>query len=932
MTAFRGAFVFASALLVAAAFFTTSVYGESRITLSGELPDDDLQLGLSMVSHLMTADEVEDLKARFGVRVPGDVYRPLVVDGFGTGLTPHSEAEWAQLVGEVIAFEVEALPEALPTTFDLSNDAEFPAVGNQASQGSCSAWAATYYSYGYPEAVDNGWTAASLGDPEQLMSPAWTYNMVNDGSDQGSWVDTNMMVVRDWGAATMATMPYDYRDYTSWGSPEAFREAPLHRASEVGYLEYSSSTTVDAIKALVSAGTPVAFAMDANEYSAGFSDGNYIISSSEYSSTNLNHAQTIVGYDDSLADDSDTGAFRVVNSWGSGWGDSGYYWFTYSALKELGSLGILYLNFIVDIPDYEPSLLGVWHFDAAPSRGASISVSVGPTVAPEDTKAPYYVGTFRNRELFPTFMCLDMSEFSDTFWSEGGMHLVIGDSRSTGTISSFRVEAYESVFEPGRATQISGQSADVPVVTPTSVSSFLDYYAPIVEGDALGSASLEWSSSGQATWVSVDHHSSGDGDSMQTGDVSDGASSRLEAQIEGPADVSFDWSVSTQSGRDVLMLLVDEVVEESVSGVADWTTVTLRVDDGVHTLAWVYLKDGSTSSNEDSGWLDSVTVTSFVIEPPAITMVESYSVELDSPLTVEPLYLDHPADSVVTVWYDWGDGAPWSVSTSVEGYSAAHAYNAAGTYLLTAYAVDDFGGNVSDTASVHVIVPNVVPSVESVVRSPVADMTSPGDMVTFTVRIADPEGGQVTVVASYGDGSGGDSVGIVPPGETVEFEFGHCYALGSDQAYSAVFTAVDDDEHVDPEWDVVTVEVFVNSMPSAVLSSDPESADAGAIITLDASGSSDAETDHAALLYRWDWTGDGVFDTDWSLSPTAMHSYDVPGVYQASVEVKDGAGLVSSASVAVEVTGEAIPEFSMLVVPVLATLAVALLARRSRRV
>ena len=936
MTAARGGLLFVSILLIITGLMSSYVASANVVSIidstESEAVDHPLST-LSLVSHLMAEDDVEAMKARFGVRANGAVNEPVVIDGFGTGLTPHTDAEWQQLAGEMVMFEVDSLPEVTPSVFDLSTNPEFPTVGNQASQGSCSAWAGTYYSYGYLEAVDNGWTAASSGDPEQLLSPAWTYNMVNDGADQGSWIDTNMMVIRDWGVATMATMPYDDDDFSSWGSPEAFREAPLHRAYEVGYLEYSASTTIDAIKALVTAGTPVAFAMDASEYSSGFSDGNYIISSLEYSSTNLNHAQTIVGYDDSLTDDSDVGAFRVVNSWGAAWGDSGYYWLTYSALKELGSLGLLYLNFAVDISDYQPSLLGVWHFDTAPARGASISVGVGTDTTLEDAKTPYYVGSFNTRVLFPTFMCLDMTEFAETFWSEGGMYLSVGAARYDGVISSFKVEAYESSFEPGRATQASGQSSDVPVATPAVASAYLDYYAPIATDVALESASLDWSSSGQAAWVAVDHHSSGDGDSMQTGDVSDGASSRLETQVEGPADVSFDWSVSSQSGRDVLEFLVDDVLTDSLSGDSGWATATLQLGSGAHTLTWLYLKDGSTSSGEDTGWLDSVSVVTYAIEPPTIALADSYSAEVDELFTVEPVSLTHPAESVVMVWYDWGDTGAWSLSTSDEAYSATHVYSADGAYDLRAYAVDDFGNNVSDNALVSVLVSNDLPSIVSVTGSPDVGEVLPGETVTFTVRVVDFEGGSVTVLSSYGDASADDSLVMdaVSPGMTVEFEFKHCYAVASDSAYDATFIAMDGDEHVDPDWDQATLEVLVNFPPAAVLSVDPESADAGVAFTFDASASSDAETDHALLQYRWDWTGDGVFDTDWSLSSEVAHSYDVPGGYEVSVEVKDGAGLVTSASVTVTVTGEAIPEFSLLVVPVFATLLAVFLARAVRR-
>ena len=355
--------------------------------------------------------------------------------------------------------------------------------------------------------------------------------------------------------------------------------------------------------------------------------------------------------------------------------------------------------------------------------------------------------------------------------------------------------------------------------------------------------------------------------------------------------------------------MVDETVVESISGDSDWSTVTVRLDSGSHTLAWLYLKDGSLSALEDSGWIDSVSVSTYTIDPPMITLGESYSAEVGESFKIEPAFLEYPAESVVTVWYDWGDGGPWSMVTSAEDYSASHVYSVAETCTLTAYAVDDSYNNVSDSASVRVIEPNLVPSVISVVKSPVVDRVLPGDSVTFDVEVVDLEGGSLIVSSFYGDGSSGDtlSVDAVDPGEVVSLEFSHCYDEGSDSLFTATFTVMDDDEHVDPAWDEVTMEVFVNSLPIAIVSVDIGTADTGVFFELDASGSSDAETDYAELRYRWDWTGDGVFDTDWALASVVSHSYDAPGVYDASVEVTDGVGLVSSASVTVTVTGEAIP-------------------------
>ncbi len=79
----------------------------------------------------------------------------------------------------------------------------------------------------------------------------------------------------------------------------------------------------------------------------------------------------------------------------------------------------------------------------------------------------------------------------------------------------------------------------------------------------------------------------------------------------------------------------------------------------------------------------------------------------------------------------------------------------------------------------------------------------------------------------------------------------------------------------------------------------PYSGREGGMVHLDASGSSDSEGD--PLQFRWDFTGDGAFDTDWSSSPAVDAGYtdDFSGV--AVVEVSDGSH-VASASAPVTVT------------------------------
>jgi PKD repeat protein len=71
-------------------------------------------------------------------------------------------------------------------------------------------------------------------------------------------------------------------------------------------------------------------------------------------------------------------------------------------------------------------------------------------------------------------------------------------------------------------------------------------------------------------------------------------------------------------------------------------------------------------------------------------------------------------------------------------------------------------------------------------------------------------------------------------------------------------------------------------------------------ITFDGSQSTD---DVAVVGYRWDWENDGIYDTNWSTSPFATHTYIETGVYIVRLQVKDGENLTHSATSIATING-----------------------------
>ena len=574
-------------------------------------------------AHPLTPQEAVKLEATIGVRQPGYDYNK-IIDGHGTGYAPPSKKEWDMMIGKVMVVDGVSLPRATKASLDLSQDPWFPPIGNQGAQGSCAAWAMTYYAYTYEEAKDNNW-AADTGNPAYIMSPAWTYNKVNGGTDSGSFMAWNGLVITNWGAATLATMPYNPSNPTYWGSEAAMREAPLHRAAEVYMIPYNASNPtwiINVIKSLLAQGIPVTFAMDADLFTSAFSDGNYIISSAEYPAYSIpNHGQTIVGYDDSISDDGDVGAFRVANSWGTNWGDNGFYWMTYKAFENASLGNYSAVTFIVDRPSYDPQLLGIIHFNSPPERDVNITFGIGNPASPLKIKPLYYKVNDNDANAsnltMPTFIAYDLTDFASEY-ANGTIRFFVKISASgiyNGVLSSFRVENYSTGYVPKAPTQISPQSPDVPATTPCTANVYFAKYPAVSKSVALDNQNLTFINinTTDAYWVSVDrtyYVANGTNNySMQSGDIADRGKSGMGVIVTGPGKLTFYWSISSEAGHDFLYVYLDSTEKGNISGTVNWTRHTVWVGLGTHTVKWIYEKDNTNSVGTDAAWVDYVVWT-----------------------------------------------------------------------------------------------------------------------------------------------------------------------------------------------------------------------------------------------------------------------------------------------------------------------------------
>ena len=251
-----------------------------------------------------------------GMRFSNVAYVRIAIEQIDSGRLGLSAAE-PETYGR---FAIEFFDDsALPPSIDLS--ANFPPVGSQGRQNSCVGWAVGYALKSFQERIEERWEFSQA----TTFSPAWIYNQINRGSDEGSLIDEALSLIVDKGAATRRTMPYDHTDYLSQPTDAATREARQYKARNWGRVQGTTQ-----IKAALFQRLPVVVGMDVHDSFQRLRGANSVYNTFRSQSPG-GHAVTIVGYDDYRFG----GAFKVVNSWGPSWGDGGYFWLPYRHLQEV---------------------------------------------------------------------------------------------------------------------------------------------------------------------------------------------------------------------------------------------------------------------------------------------------------------------------------------------------------------------------------------------------------------------------------------------------------------------------------------------------------------------------------------------------------------------------------------------------------------------
>ena len=422
--------------------------------------------------HKITASELEQLKQSIGVWQANHDYNELIY-GHGTGLRPPTDDEWATIMNNSSMVENVQVDSAIQTTssVDLTTTQWFPPIGNQGSQGSCVAWAVGYYAKTFQEAREHNWSLSG-GPSDKITSPSFIYNLINGGADGGSSYYDAIQLICSVGASSLAKMPYNAGDYTSWPSEEAWSEAMLYRGAESGfnYMSLASDAGLANLKSWLASENLAILGVDASKIADPFwgtsrLDGNDMLTLDNYVNPSPNHAGTIVGYDDNFAyteqGQTHYGAFKIANSWGIGgwfgWENiyDGCYWISYEAMKQRVG-GCMFYN---DRIGYEPELTAIFEMSHAKRGECYITVGVGNVSDPIVTKSFNQYVDGGSWSFCPNKILFDITEFRNVISIDSQQcFLQISDygSSTTGTLLYFAINSAVS-SDPPVAT-VDGQS------------------------------------------------------------------------------------------------------------------------------------------------------------------------------------------------------------------------------------------------------------------------------------------------------------------------------------------------------------------------------------------------------------------------------------------------------------------------------------------
>ncbi len=299
----------------------------------------------------------------------------------------------------------------------------------------------------------------------------------------------------------------------------------------------------------------------------------------------------------------------------------------------------------------------------------------------------------------------------------------------------------------------------------------------------------------------------------------------------------------------------------------------------------VYLSQGTFNVTltvmDNTGATDSASTTATIgpvpNQPPTANPNGPYTGSVGVPVQFDGSGSTDPEGASLSYAWNFGDGG------TATGATPTHTYNTDGLYTVSLTVTDPAG--LSNTAATSASIGPVAN------QPPTADANGPySGTINQAVQFngsgsTDPEGGPLSYVWNFGDGSSG--TGATPT---------HSYA--SNGVYTVNLVVTDNAGASDSA--TTTATIGVGNLPPNADANGPYTGSVGVPVQFNGAGSNDPDGSIAA--YNWDF-GDGSRGT--GVNPS--HTYSAAGTFNVTLTVSDNAGTSDSASTSATITPAAPP-------------------------
>ncbi len=217
----------------------------------------------------------------------------------------------------------------IPSSYSIPNT---PPILNQGQEGSCVAFATAYAAASTLEHNFKGIT--------NPRSPEYVYNQIKlSGCPNGTYISRGLNLIKDQGVCSWNEMPYTDVECSTQPNTTQKSAASTHKFTTWATVD---KTNINNVKTLLSMNLPIIIAVTVDGSFDNLSSANNWIWKSHSGAVRGGHAICVVGYDDAKQ------AFKVQNSWGTTWGDHGFFWINYAFFAKTtnGAINESYVAYV----------------------------------------------------------------------------------------------------------------------------------------------------------------------------------------------------------------------------------------------------------------------------------------------------------------------------------------------------------------------------------------------------------------------------------------------------------------------------------------------------------------------------------------------------------------------------------------------------------